>query len=132
MWNGIMQIIDWFGEIRDRYQLIRDFNRASKNAFIAGSFPILLEARITRGDSSYRHTFSKFLAGGFRIKALSGRTLKRSEVVEIGKTVLSNEELVRKLVALGWDTLEIHDSIGINGLKWPLKDFVNIKGVLDY
>lgn len=131
MWYKIIVIIDWFGEMNERYKLLRDFNRAAKNSFITGKAPTLLETKITRGESSYRHAFSKFLGGGFRIKALSGRPLERSEMVEIGRVVLDNEELVRKLIALGWDTLEVHDNKGFNGLKWALKDHANIGGYLN-
>jgi len=67
MWYKIIEIIDWFGEMTERYKLIRDFNKAGKNAFIAGITPTLLEAKITNGDSNYRHQFSKFLGGGYRI-----------------------------------------------------------------
>jgi len=131
MWYKIIEIIDWFGEMTERYKLIRDFNKAGKNAFIAGIAPTLLEAKITNGDSSYRHQFSKFLGGGYRIKALSGRPLNREEMIEIGKIILENKELVRKLIALGWDTLEVHDNSGFNGCKWPLKDYANIGGYLN-
>ena len=131
MWYKIIEIIDWFGEMTERYKLIRNFNKAGKNAFIAGIAPTLLEAKITSGDSNYRHQFSKFLGGGFRIKALSGHPLKREEMIEIGKVILDNKGLVRKLVALGWDTLKVHDNSGYNGCKWPLKDFANIDGYLN-
>jgi phage FluMu gp28-like protein len=104
---------------------------AAKRAFIAGAAPTLLESKITKGDSSYSHAFSKFFGGGFRIKALSGHPLSRSEMVEIGKVVLNNVGLVRKLVALGWDTLEVHDDSGYNGCKWALKDYANIGGFLN-
>jgi hypothetical protein len=131
MWHKIIEIVDWFGEMTERHKLIRDFNKAGKNAFIAGIAPTLLETKITNGDSNYRHQFSKFLGGGFRIKALSGRPLKREEMIEIGKVILDNKELVRKLVALGWDTMEVHDNSGFNGCKWPLKDYANIGGYLN-
>ena len=130
MWYKIIGIIDWFGEIKERYQLVRNFNKAAQSAFIAGATPTLLESKITKGDSSYRHSFSKFLGGGFRIKALSGRPLDKSEMIEIGRIVLDNEQLVRKLITLGWDTLEIHDNKGFNGCKWPLKDFANLSGYI--
>ena len=124
------RLVDWFSEVRERYNLVRDFNKAAKNSFIAGQAPTLLEARITIGSSEFRHAFSKFMAGGFRIKALSGQALQRSELIEIGKVVLDNEELVRKLVALGWDTLEVHDVKGYHGCKWALKNYANIGGYL--
>jgi len=73
----------------------------------------------------------KIYGGGFRIKALLGRPLKRNELVEIGCVVLDNEELVRKLISFGWDTLEVHANQGYNGTKCALKDFANIDGVLN-
>jgi hypothetical protein len=131
MWYRIMVIREWFGEMAERYRLVRDFNMAAKNSFIAGAAPTLLSCRITRGESAYRHAFSKFMGGGFRIKALSGRPLQKSELIEIGRVVLDDEELVRKLISLGWDTLEIHANAGYNGGKWPLKKYANIGGLLN-
>lgn len=130
MWHKFIEILDWFGEMKERHMLVRDFNRAGKNAFIDGLAPTLLEAKITRGDSAYRHQFSKLLGGGYRIKALSGRPLRKEEMIEIGRVILDNKELVRKLIALGWDTLEVHDNSGFNGCKWPLKDYADIGGYL--
>ena len=88
--------------------VLPDFNRAAKYSFIQGVAPALLEVKITRGESAYKHAFSKWMGGGFRIKALSGRPLEKSELIEIGRVVLDNEELTRKLITLGWDTLEVH------------------------
>ena len=85
MWYKLIQIREWFGEMAERYKLVRDFNKASKMAFISGVAPTLLEAKITIGDSSYRHAFSKFLGGGLRIKAITGRAFTNSELVELGK-----------------------------------------------
>lgn len=127
MWH---RLIDWFSDVRERYNLIRDFNKSAKKSFISGQAPTLLEARVTRGSSDFRHSFSKFMAGGFRIKALSGHPLQKSELIEIGKVVLDNEELVRKLVALGWDTLEVHDVKGFQGCKWELQRYAKIGGYL--
>lgn len=125
MWN---RIIDWFGDFRERNSLVRDFNRSARNAFIQGVADSLLETRTTIGSLEYRHAFSKWMAGGFRIKVLSGRALNRNELISIGDIVLQNDELVRKLVALGWDTLEIHDDTGSIGLKWKLTNFTRIGG----
>lgn len=131
MWYKIIEIQEWFGEMAERYRLIKDFNRAAKNAFISGNAPTLLEAKITSGDSAYRHNFSKWMGGGFRIKALSGRPLPKHELIEIGRVVLDNEELTRRMISLGWDTLEVHSNEGYNGAKWALKDFANIGGFLN-
>ncbi|MCH3884773.1 hypothetical protein [Tenacibaculum aquimarinum] len=130
MWHKIIEIKEWFGEMSERYRLLKDFNRAAKFSFVQGIAPALLEAKITRGDSAYKHAFSKWMGGGFRIKALSGRSLNQNELIEIGRVVLDNEELIRKMISLGWDTLEVHSNIGYNGTKWPLKKYANIGGFL--
>jgi len=104
---------------------------AAKLAFISGDAPTLLQSKITKGESAYRHEFSKFLGGGFRIKAMTGRPLTKQELVEIGNVILDNESLVRKLVALGWDTLEIHANKGYIGVKWALKNHMNLGGYLN-
>lgn len=130
MWHQIIRIADWFGDLKERYRLIRTFNKAAKEAFINGEAPTLLEARITSGDSEYRHDFSKWMAGGFRIKALSGVPLSKPELIEIGRVVLDNEELTRKLIALGWDTLEVHANKGFTGAKWALRKYANMGGYL--
>jgi hypothetical protein len=130
MWYKIMVIKEWFGEMSERYKLVRDFNKAAKYAFISGVAPTLLEAKITGGDSAFKHEFSKWLGSGFRIKAMSGKPLHNIELKEIGSVVLDNEELIRKLITLGWDTLEVHSNQGFNGLKWPLKDYAKLGGYL--
>jgi hypothetical protein len=115
------RLVLWFSDIRERNVFIRDWNRSAKNAYIDGIVPTLLEARTTIGTIEFRHEFSKFMAGGFRVKALSGKAMSRDELMGIGKMILDNDVLVRKLVSNGWDTLEIHDSHGLIGLKWQLK-----------
>ncbi|MGR7813783.1 hypothetical protein [Lacinutrix undariae] len=131
MWYKIVRISDWFGEAYDRYRLVKDFNKSAKLAFISGGASTLLEAKITRGESNYRHAFSKWMSGGFRIKSLSGKPLERHELIEIARIILDNEVLVRSLISLGWDTLEVHSKGGNIGLKWPLRDFANIGGHLN-
>ncbi len=132
MWHKIIVVADWFGEMYERYQLVRNFNKSAKSSFIAGEAPTLLEAKITTGEKAYRHEFSKFMGGGFRIKALSGRAMTKNELMEVGKVVLDHENLVRKLISLGWDTLEVHDNKGFTGYKWSLKEYANIGGYLPH
>jgi len=115
------RIFNWFSDIRERNGFLRDWNRYARNAYIEGDVPTLLEARTTIGSFEFRHEFSKFMAGGFRVKALSGRAMNKNELLEIGKIILDNDVLVRRLVSNGWDTLEIHDTHGTIGLKWQLK-----------
>jgi hypothetical protein len=130
MWSRFSFIVDWFNDFNERRRLVRNFNLAAREAFVSGMAPTLLEASISIGESAYRHAFSKFMAGGFRIKALSGRPLSKVEMIALSEVVLNNQELVRKLISLGWDTLEVHDNAGYNGIKYKLYDFSGIGGML--
>ncbi len=117
-------MVDWFQDRKDRHYFLKDFNESAKRAFISGHTDILLKASISYGNTNYRHAFSKFMAGGFRIKAEGGRNLGRDEVMSIGKALKDNPTIVRTMISLGWDTLEIHPSNSITGLQWRLNDII--------
>lgn len=121
LWNNIT---DWFKDRNERNTLIKSFNNSAKNAFILGTAPTLLKSSISRGDSAFKHQFSSWLNSGFRIEAFSGRLLKKDELILIGKIILDDEMLIRKLIVLGFDTLEIKGDKGSFGCKWQLKDFL--------
>lgn len=120
-WN---RIIDWFRDRSERIILLRSFNDSAKNSFISGEAPTLLKANISKGERSYRHQFSNWLNTGFRIQAFSGRQLTKDEIKQIGDVIINDNVLVRRLIVLGWDTLEIHGDKGTYGLRWQLKDYV--------
>jgi len=120
-WN---RILDWFSDRTERAKLIRSFNSSAKKSFISGEAPTLLNASISKGDRAYRHQFSNWLKTGFRIQAFSGRELSKTEIKQIGEVILNDDVLVRKMIVLGWDTLEIHGDKGMFGLKWQLKDYM--------
>lgn len=125
-WN---RIIEWFQDRQSRTALVRSFNRSAKEAFVQGVVPVIMEASIAKGEPRYRHQFSKIMEGsGFRIKAYSGRQLSKQEVMNIGAAILSNDILVRKMVVLGWDTLQIHCDVGNHGCQWQLHDYIMIGG----
>ena len=128
IWNNI---IDWFNDRSERNALVRSFNKSAKDAFVAGVAPTMLKASISRGKSEYKHQFSAWLNTGFRIQALSGRALSKDEIVFIGSVVLEDTALVRRLVSLGWDTLEVHDDCGIYGCRWKLIDYAKMGGLLE-
>jgi len=119
-WN---KIIGWFKEFNERNRLVRNFNESAREAFVSGEVPVMLEASISRGDASYKHVFSK-LWSGFRIKVYAGRLLSKDEMIFIANTILNNEQLVRRLVVLGWDTLEIYGEKAKYGCKWKLADYM--------
>ncbi len=120
-WNNI---VDWFKDRSERAKLIRSFNESARLAFVDGVAPTLLKADISRGESSYKHQFSNWLNTGFRIQAFTGRELSKAELMKIGVVILDDSILVRKLVVLGWDTLEIHGDKGSYGCRWQIKDYI--------
>lgn len=121
LWNNI---IYWFEDRSERSRLVRGFNDSAKKSFISGIAPTLLKASISRGESSYKHQFSNWLNSGFRIQAFTGRTLSKDEIMRIGKVILDDSILVRRLIVLGFDTLEIHGDAGKYGCRWQLKDYI--------
>ena len=122
--NFINRIKDWFSDRNDRNRLIRDFNESARNAFVSGIAPTLLKASMSKGCSEYKHQFSAWPNSGFRIIAFSGRQLSKNEINAIGQTIINDDVLVRRLVVLGWDTLEVQGDTGIFGLRWQLKDYL--------
>lgn len=120
-WNNIL---DWFHDRSERAKLVRSFNESARTSFVAGVAPTLLKASISKGESSYRHQFSNWLNTGFRIQAFAGRVLTKDELIHIGRVILDDDVLVRRLVVLGWDTLEIHGDAGVFGCRWQLKDYI--------
>lgn len=122
-WN---RILDWFQDRSERNRLVRSFNDSARLAFVSGLAPTLLKASISRGEKSYRHQFSNWLNSGFRIQAFTGRVLSKNELILIGTVIISDETLIRKLVVLGFDTLEVCGDKGIYGCRWQLKDFLQI------
>lgn len=123
IWNSISE---WFLDRSERNAVIRSFNSSARDAFVRGVAPTLLKAQISRGDREYKHQFSHWYSTGFRIQALSGTQLSKKEMMYIGEVVLNDEVLVRKLVVLGWDTLEVHGDVGSFGCKWRLRDHLQL------
>lgn len=122
IWN---RIIKWFRDMTERRKLINEWNDSAKEAFVVGSVPTLLEVSTSIGNSEYRHDMSKWMMSGFRIKVKSGRPLDKEELLSIGRIILHNTELVRRIIVLGWDTLEVCDVSSKKGFQWALKAFMH-------
>lgn len=122
-WN---KITTWFKDRSERSKLIGSFNEMARAAFVAGNAPTVLKACSSRGCSQYKHEFSSWMSSGFRIQVLSGRQLSKDEMTAIGMFILSDNTLVRRMIVLGWDTLEIHSNVGCYGCRWKLTDYANI------
>lgn len=127
IWNNILA---WFQDMSERNLLVRNFNQNAKDAFISGSMPTMSKCSVSRGCREYKHQFSSWIYTGFRIQALAGRALTKDETEAIGRVVLSDINLVRRLVSLGWDTLEVHSDSGRYGLRWKLIEYTNINYLL--
>lgn len=124
--NFWTRIVEWFQDRQDRTKLIISFNRAAREAFVQGVAPVQLEARVSKGEKSYRHQFSNLFNSGFRIKAYAGQQLSKNDMINIGEVILANDVLVRRLVVLGFDTLEVHSDVGKYGCRWKLNDYIMI------
>ena len=120
------KISEWFDNYGERTKLIKSFNNNAKDSFVRGETPTVLKASSSKGISQNRHSFSSLFNTGFRIQALSGRPLTKNEMILIGKVILSDKTLVRTLIILGWDTLEVHDNSSRYGCRWCLTDYANI------
>jgi len=123
MWN---RIVKWFRDMSERNKLINEWNDSAREAFVSGSVPSLLEASTSIGNSAYRHEMSKWMSG-FRIKVKSGRPLTREDLLAIGSIILYNNQLVRRIVILGYDTLEVYDAVSKKGFQWAFKDFISLR-----
>ena len=120
------KISEWFSIRNDRTALLKNFNNLTRLAFVNGDMPAMLNARISSGNSSYRHEFSRWNAGGFRIKVMAGRNLTKEEMFELGTFIIFNNQMVRELVSLVFDTLELHSDVGNIGLQWELKKHIKM------
>ena len=127
-WN---KIFSWFRDMSERNKLLREWNEEARTSYIQGLVPVLLEANISKGDSRYKHSFSRLLFSGFRIQLKGTHSLTKEEILDIGRTILHNQNLVRKMILLGWDTLEILDVVHHRGVKWAFKDIAKIGMMLN-
>lgn len=111
----------------ERRRLINEWNNNAREAYISGAVPSLLEASTSSGNSNNRHEMSKWMMSGFRIKVKSGKPLTKEELLAIGRIILYNNQLVRRIVILGWDTLEVYDAANKRGVQWAFKDFISLR-----
>jgi len=120
MWENI---VTWFSDARERKGLLRAFNYSARNAYTHGASPILLKASITLGRRENKTNYS-WLRSGFRIKTLaSGYYMEKYEATMIAMIIITNTILVRQLIALGFDTLEVGSEGGKSIYSWPLIKF---------
>ena len=122
IWN---RIVKWFRNMSERRELLREWNDNARKAYVEGEIPLLLEASISMGNGGFKHEMSAWLRTGFRIQ--SRKLLVKEDMLGIGQVILLNRELVRQLIILGFDTLEIYDEGTRKGVQWVLKDFRDLQ-----
>ena len=57
---------------------------------------------------------------------MAGHQLTKQQTINIGNVILSNDMLIRRLVVLGFDTLEVCSDVGEFGCQWQLRDYIMI------
>ena len=113
---------------------MNEFNANARGAFQSLSVDTLMEARACSGnsDSSYRHELSApVIFSGIAIEAKAGTEIPLDDIILIGKIILSNQVLVRRMFVLHWDTLIVRDTRTGKYIDWRIRDFVNFGGLLD-
>lgn len=119
----------------ERRKFVSMFNAYAKAAFFSLSVDTLLEIVECQGnpDPSYRHDNSTFrIVSGLAIQAQAGTEIPIDDILAIGKIILSDQVLVRRMYGLHWDTLIIRDTRTGKFVDWRIKDFVDFGGLLDF
>ena len=130
----IDRFIKWFRDSPARRKFINDFNDKAREEFQMLSVDTLLEAKACSGnsDSSYRHELSApVIFSGIAIEAKAGTEIPVDDIILIGKIILSNQVLVRKMFVLHWDTLIIRDTRTGKFVDWRIRDFMSFGGLLN-
>jgi hypothetical protein len=120
MWNNILS---WFGDKFEKNKLVNEFNRSAAEAWDTGNAPTLLKAKIVLGNRKNKHSFSDFFSG-FRIKAATGGVLSEEKCKIIGMIIMSDQRLIRQLMRLGFDTLEIFSEDSHTGFQTGLQNLL--------
>ena len=130
----IDRFIKWFRDSPARRKFINDFNDKAREEFQMLSVDTLLEAKACSGnsDNSYRHELSApVIFSGIAIEAKAGTEIPVDDIILIGKIILSNQMLVRKMFVLHWDTLIVRDTRTGKFVDWRIRDFMNFGGLLN-
>ena len=130
----IDRFIKWFSDSAERKRFINEFNANARGAFQSLSVDTLLEAKACSGnsDSSYRHELSApFMFSGIAIEAKAGTEIPVDDIILIGKIILSNQVLVRRMFVLHWDTLIVRDTRTGKFVDWRIRDFMSFGGLLN-
>jgi len=130
----IDRFIKWFRDSPARRKFINEFNERAREEFQMLSVDTLLEAKACSGnsDNSYRHELSApVIFSGIAIEAKAGTQIPVDDIILIGKIILSNQVLVRRMFVLHWDTLIVRDTRTGKFVDWRIRDFMSFGGLID-
>jgi hypothetical protein len=111
----------------ERVRIINQMNTAFKEYFTCGEFNRLCRVSISQGCSEYAHEMSSlWFRSGFKITIENDIALKESEINELAMYITNNEQFVRQLMALGFDTLVIKGNTTGQLKNYGLKHYANL------
>lgn len=111
----------------ERVRIINSMNQSFKEFFYTGELNRLCKVSISKGDQDFAHEMSAFFfRSGFKIGIENDSGLKNSEIIEISNYILSNNAFVRRLMAMGFDTLIVQGQTTGMGRKFSLKAYANL------
>jgi hypothetical protein len=125
----------WLKDLAERRRFINEFNAKAREEFQFLLVDTLLEAKTCSGnsDNSYRHESSApVVFSGIAIEAKAGTEIPVDDIILIGKIILSNPVIVRRMFLLHWDTLIIRDTRTGKFVDWRIRDFMNFGGLLNF
>jgi hypothetical protein len=122
-WNCVSS---WIKNVKDRKVIIKEFNNAAQASYINGQIPYQLKCSLSRGNDTYKHSTSAWLCSGFRIIVMTDQLVSEIELNRIGLSVLADSKVVRFLITLGWDTLEVINYKGKIGVQWELSKWAAV------
>lgn len=117
----------------ERRKFINDFNANAQRSFQNLSVDALFSAVICEGseDNSYRHDLSApRFASGIEIQVCGGKNIPLDDIMLIGRIILLDEPIVRRMYVLHWDTLIIKDTRTNRYVDWRIKDFIHFGGLI--
>lgn len=115
----------------ERQRFINEFNFSAREAFQNIAIDALFEAVICSGNQKNRHDMSApTIVSGIEIQVKGGTVVPLDEILLIGRFVLLNQALVRRMYILHWDTFRIKDVRNGANVEWKIVDFCNFGGLL--
>lgn len=111
----------------ERVRIINEMNKGFKELFYSGGINRMCQVSIAAGDPDFIHEMSSMsFRSGFKIGIENDMDLQMSEVMELSKYILANTAFIRRLMAMGFDTLIIQGLNNRRGRKFSLKAYAKL------